>query len=233
LGLKEDLQSEVTSIFATEWSRRNGQLVPAAESVRLGNDAIEFAEAVVLYADLADSTQLVQGYKDWFAAEVYKTYLRCASRIISDNNGEVTAFDGDRVMAVFIGDYKRTNAAKTALKINHAVTKIINPSIKSKFPTATYQIQHAVGVDVSKLMIARTGVRGSNDLVWVGRAANYAAKLCSVREGSYSSLITAEVYDQMNEEGKVGGNPKRSMWEKRRWTDRNIDIYISNWEWMP
>ena len=82
MGLKEDLQSEVTSIFATEWSRRKGQVVPAAESVRLGNDAIEFAEAVVLYADLADSTQLVQGYKDWFAAEVYKTYLRCASRII-------------------------------------------------------------------------------------------------------------------------------------------------------
>lgn len=233
MGLKEELEFEVKGIFATEWSRRKGQVVPAAESVRLGNDAVEFDEAVVLYADLADSTELVKGYKDWFAAEVYKTYLHCASKIISANDGEITAFDGDRVMAVFIGGSKRTNAAKTALMINHAVANIIKPAIKSKFPTCTYAMQHAVGVDVSKLMIARTGVRGSNDLVWVGRAPNYAAKLCSVREGNYSSLITAEVYDKMNDEGKVGGHPKRSMWEKRYWTSRGIDIYLSNWSWQP
>ena len=33
-----------------------------------------------------------------------------------------------------------------------------------------------LGIDTSKLFVARTGIRKSNDLVWVGRAANYAAK---------------------------------------------------------
>lgn len=108
--------------------------------------------------------------KDWFAAEVYKSFLHCASIIIRDQGGEITAFDGDRVMAVFIGDNKRTSAAKSALKINYAVTPIINPEIKDKYSDIAYTMRHAVGIDISKVFIARTGVRGANDLVWVGRA---------------------------------------------------------------
>jgi len=89
----------------------------------------------VLYADLAESTNLVDAHKAWFAAEVYKSYLHCASKIIRDEGGIITAFDGDRVMAVFIGDLKNTSAARSALKINHAVVNIINPAIKAKFST--------------------------------------------------------------------------------------------------
>jgi hypothetical protein len=45
----------------------------------------------------------------------------------------------------------------------------------------------------------------------VGRAANYGAKLCSVREASYASLITAEVYDRLADESKYGGDPKHFL----------------------
>jgi class 3 adenylate cyclase len=231
MGLKDDLQKEVADIYRTKWSNRKGQVVPEAEDIKLGNDAVAFDEAVVLYADLAASTELVNRFPDWFAAEVYKSYLHCASKIIRAFNGEITAFDGDRVMAVYLGGYKRTNAAKTALQINSAVRDIINPAIKKQFPSTDYNVRQVVGIDVSKLFIARTGIRGSNDLVWVGRAANYAAKLCSLREDGFSSYITEDVYDTLNEEAKLGGEPKRSMWEKRFWTARSINVYRSNWWW--
>jgi class 3 adenylate cyclase len=233
MALSQDLSSEVKEIFSTNFTTRAGIVVPEAEDIRLGNDAVVFDEAVVLYADLAGSTALVKDYRDWFAAEVYKSYLHCASKIIRDQGGTITAFDGDRVMAVFIGDSKRTNAAKAALKINHAVVKIINPIIKEKFPTTEYFVKHGVGADISKLFVARTGIRGSNDLVWVGPAANYAAKLCSLREDNYASYITAAVYDKMAEEAKVGGDPKQNMWEKRTWTPYSMEIYRSSWMWSP
>ena len=233
MGLENDLQSEVKEIFATSFSSRKGTVVPEAEDVQLGNDAVMFNEAVVLYADLAESTKLVNDYKDWFAADVYKSYLHCASKIIRDQAGTITAFDGDRVMAVFVDDNKRTNAAKCALKINHAVQEIINPAIKRKFSTTDFAVRHTVGIDVSKLFVARTGIRGSNDLVWVGRAANYAAKLCALRENGFASYITGDVFDIMNEDAKIGGNPKQDIWEKRRWTAVGIDVYRSSWRWAP
>src|SRR6478752_3509608 len=93
MGLKEDLETDVRDIFNAQWSTRDGTVVPEADELRLSNDAVNFAEAVVLYADLAESTALVDGRADWFAAEVYKTFLHCASKIIRSMNGEITAFD--------------------------------------------------------------------------------------------------------------------------------------------
>nr|BDT33784.1 adenylate/guanylate cyclase domain-containing protein [Myxococcus sp. MH1] len=230
MALKDDLKSEVVAIFKTDWKKRAGQQVPEPENIALGNDAVEL-DATVLYADLAESTGLVNDYKAPFAAEIYKTYLVCASRIIKAEGGAITAFDGDRVMGIFIGDSKNTSAVRSALKINYAVTQIINPSLKAQYPTSEYEVRQSVGVDTSTLFAARTGIRGSNDLVWVGRAANYAAKLCSLREGVYTSWITSSVYDVMANEVKTTNGT--SMWEKRHWTARKIDVYRSSWHWAP
>jgi len=232
VAILEEIQKEIKEILETKWERRDGNVVPEPDDVQLGNDAI-CLEGTALYADLADSTALVNRFKDHFAAEVYKAYLVSACRLIRLNNGVVTAFDGDRVMAVFIGDSKNSSAAKTALMINYVVKEVINKSIKEQYPNTEFQIQQAVGIDASKLFIARTGIRGSNDLVWVGRAANYAAKLCALREGDYTSYITENVFNVLNEASKNGGNPKRCMWEKVTWTDQGINVYRSNWWWKP
>jgi len=227
--LGQQLDQEVKRIFRESWSIRDGQKVPESADVQLGNDAVRL-DGTVLYADLDGSTNMVDGYKPEFAAKIYKSYLHCAAKIIRNEGGVITAYDGDRIMAVFIGDFKNTNAARSAMKINYAVTKIINPSIRPSYNT-DFQIRQAVGVDTSKLFVARTGIRGSNDLVWVGRAANYAAKLCSMPDGNpCPSVITADVYNVMDSSIKVSKD-QRSMWERYYWSERKITVYRSNWWW--
>ena len=227
-----EIETGIVEILKMQWKKRNGLKVPEAEDVQLGNDAVEL-EGTVLYADLVDSTGLVLGYKDWFTAEAYKCYLMAVCELIRNNGGTITAFDGDRVMAVFIGESKNSDAARCALQINYTVQKVINVKIKEQYKDTSYQLSQAVGIDTSNLFIARTGIRGSNDLVWVGRAANYAAKLCSLREGNYSTYITEEVFNRLNEKSKYGGDPKRLMWEKVMWKERGIAVYRSSWEWTP
>jgi class 3 adenylate cyclase len=226
----KEIRDEVAAIFATNWKTRDGQVVPDSDRVTLGNDAVNL-DGTVLYADLADSTELVNNYKRQFAAEIYKTYLVTACRIIRNRGGEITAFDGDRVMAVFIGSHKNTNAARAALEINYAVKKVIAPAIKVQYPTTGFEMQQAVGIDTSKLFVAKTGVRDSNDLVWVGRAANFAAKLSAFRYGKYCSFVTEDVFNKMNDTSKYGGNPKRLMWEKIMWQEMGITIYGSSFWW--
>ncbi len=79
--------------------------VPETEDIKLGNEGVRL-DGTVLYADLQDSTGLVDAYKTEFAAEVYKSYLLTACKIIRDEGGVITAFDGDRVMALYIGKKK-------------------------------------------------------------------------------------------------------------------------------
>jgi class 3 adenylate cyclase len=226
MGLADDLKTEVTAIFRAQWTTREGQVVPDTPDLKLANDAVTL-DATVLYADIDGSTSMVDSKTAQFAAEVYKTYLLCAARLIRSEGGAITAYDGDRVMAVFIGGLKNTSAARCALKIKAAVTEIINPAIKVQY-NSDFQLQQVVGIDTSELLVARTGIRGSNDLVWVGPAANHAAKMSSLSEQPYSTFISSAVYDKMMDTVKMSSSGQ-NMWEARSW--RGKTIYRSSWYW--
>lgn len=229
MAFGEDLQGAVTKIFLDQWATREGNVVPAPEDLELGNDATNL-DGTVLYADMADSTQLVDSQKAHFAAEIYKSYMTCAARIIKNNGGVITAYDGDRIMSIFIGKTKNTTAAKTALQINWAVEHLVNPGLKTQYGIAAYQMKHVVAVDTSPIFACRIGVRNDNDIVWVGRAANHAAKLCSINE--YPVYITGTVFDSLDDSAKFGGDQRRLMWEERVWKSmNNMRIFRSNWTW--
>jgi class 3 adenylate cyclase len=78
-----------------------------------------------------------------------------------------------------------------------------------------FVLKHVVGIDRSDLHAARIGVREDNDIVWVGRAANYAAKLCALSEKPI--WITGEVYNAMLDSVKYANGNALSphMWELR------------------
>ena len=210
MTLGDNLRSEVRKIIQEGWSTQDRRGVPRLDDLKLSNDAVTL-EGTVLYADLVDSTDLVDTEDPKFAAHVYKSYLACAARIIRSESGTITGYDGDRIMAVYTGGSKNDRAVRTALKINFAVQEIINPAIKDEYPTTSFSVRQAVGVDTSELFVARTGIRGFNELVWVGRAANYAAKL-SARSGA-ASQITAEVHDRLSEGVTYDQNGQR-MWTR-------------------
>lgn len=227
MALKEDLAVEVEQIFKEQWTKRDGTVVPDSDDLKLSNDAVEL-DAVVLYADIDGSTAMVDNKTAMFAAEIYKTFLHCSAKIIRAEGGSITAYDGDRIMAVFIGNVKNTSAARAALKINYARKHIINPAIKKQYPDVAFELAHTVGIDKSKLFVARTGVRGANDLVWVGRSANHAAKLCTLAS-DYPTSITKEVYDSLMEELKT--HKGQAIWESWTWNAMSRAIYRSAWTW--
>lgn len=227
MGLKNDLEADVEKIYKIAWTRRNGQKVPEDTDLKSGNDAVDL-EATILYTDLDESTKLVDNYRDEFAAENYKTFLQCATKIIRSEGGFIRSFDGDRVMGVFIGGSKNTSAVRCGLKINFAVKKIIQPKMDSQYNTK-YTMKHVTGIDSTKVMVAKAGIRNSNDLVWIGKAANHAAKLSGM-SSKYPTWITDKVYDAMLDNTKYSDG--KNMWEQRQWTAQgNRRIYRSTYWW--
>lgn len=238
MALFDDLNVETDKIVRGSWKRRDGTVVPESESLGLGNEAVDL-EATFIYADLHDSTRLATHNQE-IAAEVFKAYLMGTTRIIRSLGGEIRSFDGDRVMGVLVEGAKNTNAADAGLKINHFFGQILTPAFnefyKQKFPTGL-PLNQTVGIDTGKVMVVRSGIRNNNDLVWVGRAPNIAAKLSSIREDGYSTYITKDVFDALADSSKLGGNPKQLMWESRTWAAGKEfgvgDVYRSNWWRKP
>ncbi len=234
MGVKTDLESAVGGIIAQAWNIRDGLVVPSTSDIALAGGAVRLT-ATMLYADLADSTVLAATYDRRVAAKVYKCFLTCASKLIKEHRGVIRSFDGDRVMGVFIGKTPNTNAAKCALKIKWAVDNIVRPQFEDAYPTlrdGEYVISHAVGIDVSEVLVVRGGLRNDNDLLWIGRAPNIAAKLCSLR-GTYRSFITADVYKKLADETKISTDG-RKMWVAQDWEGPGgvFKIYKSSWGWI-
>lgn len=214
MGLKDDLTNEVRQVFGDQWKHRDAAVVPEPDTLKLSNDAAKLHGAV-FYADLAGSMSAVTTQPWTFAAEVFKTFLHCAAKVVRVEGGNITAYDGDRIMAVFMGVGMEAAAARAALKLRFAVINIVQPALHAQYPKSGYNVRYCAGLDSSSLVAARTGIRGNNDLVWVGRAANYAAKLSEVREWPYSTYATASFVSSLPE------NLRRSegmeMWESRTW----------------
>ena len=229
MALKDELDQYVHRTFSLEsWTEDDGRVVPYTKDIALNNSARFFKLATFLYADLSGSTKMVDSLHWTRCAEIYKTYLYCASRLIREFNGEVVAFDGDRVMGVFLGDSQSSNAVKCSFRVNWALLHLIRPRYQNQYQDG-YLIGHTIGIDASETRCCRTGVRGDNDLVWVGSAANIAAKLTSAGEGPI--WITNTIYERINDDVKIYSDG-RHMWEARSWTPmNNRRIYRSGWSW--
>jgi adenylate cyclase len=236
MALSDDLSGDVQSFISTPWARRDGRKIPDTEEVPLAGGAVEI-DATFLYADLADSSKMAKELDRRIAAKIIKSFLYCTSKLIQARGGKIVSFDGDRVMGVFYGASKNSSAAKCALQIKWAVDLI-----REKFETsyvsvrnASFRIRHGVGIDTGTVLAVRGGVRGVNDLIWIGRAPNLAAKLSDVRDHPYSTFITASVFNMLHEESKYGGTDKKLMWEKRVWTflEDKLFVYRSSWHWKP
>lgn len=230
MASKDDIQSAVASILSATWEITDGHAVPITDDIKLDGGG-RWLDATILYADLADSTSLVTHNKQ-MAARTFKCFLSVATKIIRHYDGRIRSFDGDRVMGIFVGKYKNTNAAKTALSIRWAFETIVKPSLNAKYSTfndGTLALSYCCGIDTGKLLVVRSGIRGNNDLLWVGRAANIAAKLSTIRKDSYLSFMTEAVYKAMTDEAKLSNG--KPMWTVfKPWKDAGV-IYGSIWQW--
>ena len=235
MALNNDIDTEIGRIFNATWDSRDGRLVPKTEDVNLSNGAVKL-NAVLLYADLYNSTALARTFQRSVAAKIVRAYLSSMTTIINRGGGDVRSFDGDRVMGVFVGDSKNSAAAKCALQMNHVVTKVLSPKAREKFPSLVekgFEVQHCVGVASSEVFIVRGGVRGSNDLVFIGSGPNIAAKLSEIRNSPWHTYMTHQVYKGLNDSSKYADG--KDMWTATKCTlgDEKWDCYKSAWTWKP
>jgi class 3 adenylate cyclase len=215
VAIKEDLQSKVQGLVGTSWDPiPNATTIPDESTLTFGNSGARL-NVTMLYADLAGSTRMVDALADTLAAEYYKAFLHCASQLIRRNDGNIQAYDGDRVMGVYIGDSQADNAVSTALELNYAVCEIINPTFAARYGVNHRPMKHTVGIDTGPALAVKVGVRSVGELTWVGSAANYAAKLNSFPglDDNFSTRITATAFEQLKSNLSRLGSQNEPMWQ--------------------
>ncbi|WP_254657578.1 adenylate/guanylate cyclase domain-containing protein [Tsukamurella pulmonis] len=182
------------------WEITSGRVVPKTADIVMKNGG-RLLDATYAYADLGDSSKLAQSLKKEAAATIIRAFVNSSTRIFRHYGGEIRSFDGDRVMAIFIGDRMEWKAVRAAYAINWAVYSVIRPAIKTNWSDGEnfHEITHRVGIDTGESLVVRGGARDNNDLISVGAAPNIAAKLSDLKYG-HSTYITDRVYEQLSDD---------------------------------
>jgi class 3 adenylate cyclase len=223
-----DIGVEARNNFTTKWIVREGREIPETGEVNLGNDAVVL-DAAVLYADLAGSTELLERFPESFTASAIKSFLGAICNVIKNTGGSIASFDGDRIMAVFIGDFKCSDSARAGLQIVQAV-KVVNESLGNVYPARVDRLDFAVGIDVGKVFVVRTGIRDCHDLSWVGLPVNYAARLSKIRGRDEKVFITDRLFRRLNNNSRYGGNTQ-CMWVEIQTGIIPEIVWGSSWYW--
>lgn len=207
------LKGRVDTLFGTNFEQRDGRIVPTTADVAL-KDGVVKIDAAFLYADLAGSANLSKTCPWTTTAKIIRAFLDCATRLIIKHGGHVRSFDGDRVMGVFMGDSKNSSASNCGREIHWAVRKIIQPAAFKQFKSISdngIEIRNCSGIDVGEVRAVRSGIRDNNDLIWIGKAASFSAKLSDVRDEGYSTYISRRVYKKLSQAAKCDEDGK-SLW---------------------
>lgn len=215
MGIEEDTKSGIDGVLDEAWVITNGTVVPTTEDVTLKNGG-RLITATYLYADLAGSSQLAQTVDKKIVGKVIRAYLNAATRLLNHYDGKIRSFDGDRVMAIFMGNSKNTSAVKAAFALNWAVQQIIRGKLDKKWPTSLkdYTMHHGVGIDTGEALIVRGGVRNHSDLVSIGSAPNIAAKLSDLRHAP-DIYITDHVFNNIHSSVKRDLKDTYDVWKKQ------------------
>lgn len=197
-GLRDTIQREVSAALYQPWVTRVGTVVPSSETVALNRGRVDL-RAVLLYADLADSTVIAIANRE-AAARLFRAYLALCARLIVRRGGEIRSFDGDRIMAVFVGVDASTSAVCAGLEINWCFQALLTPLFQAQYPmfvTGGYRLAQAVGIDGGDISVVRGGIRANNDIVWIGRAPNVAAKLSNLRVPPYATFVSEDLFQSL------------------------------------
>ena len=206
-------------------------MVPTRESVEMAGGKVRCA-GTILYADIAQSDFLLDDFQQKIVVKLMKCFLRCSSLLVARNRGEVTGFDGSRVMGIFVGEHQENRAVRTALQINSVMTDILVPRLNEYFRSSElspYNIAHCVGIERGDFLAVRADHPGANDLIWVGRAPSLATKLSTLREKSAKTVVTSAVYDALDPDQLLSREPFATVWEARhlRFLGQEWTVYSS------
>lgn len=228
MALLDDLNGKIDAYAKQPYEIEETTIVPDTDTPKLtfGNKGLT-CEYSFLFMDIRKSSKLHETYGFTKAAKIYQSFHDINVRVIEENDGYVRAFDGDRVMGVFVGSSKNSNAVKAAMQIQWAIREILNPKLET-------QIVCGGGIDSGKILVTKIGKgrdKNNNDLVWIGKADNYASHLAN--EADNTIIISTNSYNVLINDRKLSNGT--NMWQSKTITLKSgskVNCYESEWSWI-
>lgn len=158
--------------------------------------------AVVMFADLAESTPLAESLGEERAYEYIREVINVLVRVIEQHGGVVQEVMGDGVMALFGAPLAIENSPAAA---SHAAVEIHNAmKHRGKVLAETYGVEPRVrvGLHVGHVVVGEIGPNGSGDVTAIGDVVNTAARLQGLAEPT-TTVVSEQMVKLLEDRAQV------------------------------
>jgi adenylate cyclase len=232
--IKKDIETKVDAVLKDAFTQYDTEEIPDIEnksdSKLTHGNAGYLGEFTFLYVDMRGSSSYTDQHRLQSITKIYKAYHHCMVECIKENNGNIRSFDGDRVLAVFVGKSKVYNAINCAMKMVGCRYDVLQPKINTVFKNDKFSL--GVGISTGNTMVSKAGVgydKNNRDLIWLGDPPNLGSKLSDKADSPYSIYICKETFGRLTEGNRytTKNGIKTDMWTKDffKFKTQNIDIY--------
>ena len=205
MGYIKDLENKIKDYMDGDYEIVETDKIPSPDDVAFGKKAYKI-KLTAFCIDLRKSTDLLRVHDKETCGKIHKSYLTIASKIITENGGQLRSFNGDSVLAFFPAKYQNEieDAVSTAFQLKWAL------DVKfSKYFEQYSKLDFGIGIDWGDVYIVRAGLPkndNNNDLVFLGMCVNYASMIANQAKSPNHIEISSETYANLREEWRMGTN---------------------------
>jgi uridylate cyclase len=236
MALSDDLNKDITEIFTETFEVSSGWSIPTTADVTFDNQGKKI-RLVSLFVDIRKSTTLVSAMGLESAARMYKAYIRGITKIVRARGGEILSFNGDGVVAGFVGVSASNAAVLSALNLCCFLFHQLKPWVDQVLiwtSSPELRFDFGIGIDAGDVLVVKAGMKGedNHDLVWAGNPVNYSVKVSSLASDPYRLYVSDLVFDRIHhslKESKEGN----FIWDAWWWTEKSKLLWRTEWWFGP
>jgi adenylate cyclase len=122
MGYIKDLENKVKDYMDGDYEIVETDTIPSPDDVAFGKKAYKI-KLTAFCIDLRKSTDLLKVHDKETCGKIHKAYLTIATKIITENGGQIRSYNGDSVLAFFPAKYQSDiiNAVRTAFQLKWAL----------------------------------------------------------------------------------------------------------------
>lgn len=151
---------------------------------KLENDEwAQVDDVACVYFDLSSSTNILRDYGDEISVKIFDSYIKSATRIFKNFECSYLDIQGDGGFALFSGDKHIQRAMVSAITLKTLLSKSYSGNLNDlvKKIKSKINLSSRIGVHIGKILAKKSGIRGENEILWLGGLVSVASKICGLK----------------------------------------------------
>jgi class 3 adenylate cyclase len=200
MATNQETLDKLDAYLNESYVQEETRIVPKRTDLTFGNTVKKMSFAVVLYVDMRKSRKILSDATTFWSVKIHRAFLLALTHCVEKREGHMRSFNGDGIMAFFVGENASSRAVRAAMDTKGFILKL-NEHLDEEDINS---IDFGIGIAQGAIMVAKSGKAGDDltkqDLIWVGLPVYMAVELSDYARSPNNIWISNNVRTSIGKE---------------------------------